>query len=283
MSDRRPIGVFDSGVGGLTVLGELRRQLPGERLLYIADLQHFPYGPRSQAEVREFSHRIIDHLAAQDTKLVVIACNTSTAAAIDSARERFDIPIVGVIHPGAQAAVEATRNGRVAVLSTEGTHRSQQYVHAIREANPGVIVRSMAAPDLVDIVENGEHDSPRARAAVAPLIEECVSWGADTIVLGCTHYPLLIPVIEEVLAGRDVTVVDSATTTAARVARILAVNRLESGDATAPPPRLYVTAGPSRFAQTARRLFGDGASPELLDLWGEREVSGASRAAEPVS
>ncbi len=137
MSDSRPIGVFDSGVGGLTVLRELRRRLPAERLLYVADLEHFPYGPRPQRQVRDLAMGIIAMLVTMDTKLVVIACNTATAAALHVAREHFDIPIIGVIAPGAQAAASATRTGRIAVLSTEGTRASGEYVHAIKEAEPG--------------------------------------------------------------------------------------------------------------------------------------------------
>ena len=148
MSDSRPIGVFNSGVGGLTVLREIRRQMPAERLIYVADLEHFPYGPRSQAQVRGLALDIIGMLAGMDTKLVVIACNTATAAALHAARERFDIPVVGVIAPGAQAAAAATRNGRVAVLSTEGTRASGEYVHAIREANPGIVVLVRSRPTL---------------------------------------------------------------------------------------------------------------------------------------
>src|ERR1700688_1285318 len=159
MSDSRPIGVFDSGVGGVTVLQELRRQLPREGLLYLADLAKFPYGPRPLADVRERALSIIEFLGGFDTKLVVVACNTATAAALNIARERFDIPIVGVIAPGAQAAAAATRTGRVAVLSTEGTRASGEYVHAVREANPGVLVLSEAASDLVEIVEDGDADT----------------------------------------------------------------------------------------------------------------------------
>src|ERR1700689_693580 len=163
MSDSRPIGVFDSGVGGLTVLHEIRRQMPAEGLIYVADLEHFPYGPRSQAQVRGLALDIIGMLAGMDTKLVVIACNTATAAALHVARERFDIPVVGVIAPGAQAAAAATSNARGAVLSE-------------------------VAPDLVEIVEDGDADAPRAEAALRPVLERILDWDADTVVLGCTHY-----------------------------------------------------------------------------------------------
>lgn len=256
MSDARPIGVFDSGVGGLTVLREVRRQAPAERLLYIADLAHFPYGPRSQAEVRSLALGLIDVLAALDTKLVVIACNTATAAALNTARERCDIPIVGVIAPGAQAAAAATRNGRVAVISTEGTMRSQEYVHAIKEANPGVTVLGLAAPGLVEIVEAGEADSSRADDALHATLEPVRAWGADTLVLGCTHYPLLRPALERVVDGR-LRIIDSAETTAGRVRRILEVNRLRARARSAGGLEVMVTAAPQRFTRTAALLFGD--------------------------
>lgn len=269
MSDVRPIGVFDSGVGGLTVLRELRRQLPAERLVYLADLAHFPYGPRYQEEVRGFAHRIIEFMASLDVKLVVIACNTATAAALQTARERFDVPIVGVIAPGAQAAAQHTRNGRVAVISTEGTFASQQYLHAIKEANPGIGVLAKAAPDLVDIVEQGDGDTPRAEVALRGVLDEVFDWGADTLVLGCTHYPVLRPALARVV-GRRLRVVDSAETTAARVKRIIRVNRLESGNDAAPPPRLMTTAEPERFARVASLFWGETvAPPELVDLWSE--------------
>jgi glutamate racemase len=278
MSDTRPIGVFDSGVGGLTVLAQLHARLPGERLTYLADLAHFPYGPRYQHEVREYALRIIEHLVSLDTKLVVVACNTATAAALNAARERFDVPVVGVIAPGAQAAVEATRNGRVAVISTEGTRASQEYVHAIKEANPGVGVLGLAVPDLVDIVEAGDAEGPRAEAILRDVLTEITGWGADTLVLGCTHYPLLRPTIERVLQGRTLEVVDSAETTAERVVRILAVNRLATGGDAAVAPELLVTAAPRRFAMTAELLFG-GALPEptLLPLWDEAVLTGATQ------
>jgi glutamate racemase len=254
MSDTRPIGVFDSGVGGLTVLHQLHTRLPAERLTYLADLAHFPYGPRYQQEVRDFALRIIDHLVGLDTKLVVVACNTATAAALNMARERFD--------------------GRVAVISTEGTRASQEYLHAIKEANPGVGVLGLAVPELVEIIEAGEATSPRAEAVVGAVVDEVTGWGADTLVLGCTHYPLLRPTLERVLDGRPLTVVDSAETTAARVARILAVNRLEATGAARPTPQLLVTGAPRQFSDTAELLFGDPLPPPtVVELWADAGVS----------
>jgi glutamate racemase len=264
MSDSRPIGVFDSGVGGLTVLREIRRQMPAEGLIYVADLEHFPYGPRSQGQVRDLALDIIAMLVGMDTKLVVIACNTATAAALHAARERFDIPVVGVIAPGAQAAAAATRNGRVAVLSTEGTRTSGEYVHAIKEANPGIVVLSEVAADLVEIVEDGDADTPRADAALRPVLERIFDWHADTLVLGCTHYPLLRPALRRLIGSRRLRVVDSADTTAARVARIVAVNRIGAGETAAPAAEtlamrteMLVTAAPARFRTSAARLFDE--------------------------
>lgn len=271
MSDSRPIGVFDSGVGGLTVLREIRRQQPAEGLIYVADLEHFPYGPRSQAQVRDLALDIIAMLVGMDTKLVVIACNTATAAALHVARERFDIPVVGVIAPGAQAAAATTRNGRVAVLSTEGTRASGEYIHAIKEANPGIVVLSEVAADLVEIVEDGDADTPRADAALRPVLERIFAWHADTLVLGCTHYPLLRPALQRLIGARRLRVVDSAATTAARVARIVAVNRIGAGEMPAPGPRtlamrteLLVTAAPARFRASAARLFDEPLSEPRL-------------------
>jgi glutamate racemase len=264
MSDSRPIGVFDSGVGGLTVLREIRQQMPAEALIYVADLGHFPYGPRSQSQVRGLALDIIAMLAAMDTKLVVIACNTATAAALHVARERFDIPVVGVIAPGAQAAAAATRNGRVAVLSTEGTRASGEYVHAIKEANPGIAVLSEVAADLVEIVEDGDADTARADAALAPVLRRIVDWRADTLVLGCTHYPLLRPALRRLIGNRRLRVVDSADTTAARVKRIVAVNRIGADGAAATDSEslvarteMLVTAAPARFRTSAARIFGE--------------------------
>lgn len=260
MSDPRPIGVFDSGVGGLTVLRELQRQLPNESTIYFGDLGHFPYGPRYQAQVRHFALNIIRFLEKLDVKLVVIACNTATAAALNAAREAFDIPIVGVITPGAEAAVATTKNRKVGVISTEGTLQSGEYLHAIREANPTIGVLPRAAPRLVELVEAGKSQAPETEAVLRGDLEEIQRFGADTLILGCTHYPLLRPLIEKIV-GPDMRVVDSAETTAARVKRVLAKNGLESGDNETARHQIYVTGSPERFTKTARILFGQDLPP----------------------
>jgi glutamate racemase len=267
MADSRPIGVFDSGVGGLTVLREIHDRLPDESTIYLGDLKHFPYGPRYQEEVKGFAFDIIEYLQSRDVKLVVIACNTATAAALNQAREKFDIPIIGVIGPGAQAAVEATRRNLVGVISTEGTQLSQEYLHAIKDADPMVGVYQKACPDLVEIVEDGDADTPRAEAALRNDLAEIVQLGADVLVLGCTHYPLLRNSIDRVFPGAF-KLVDSAQTTAAKVERQLKHAGMAAEPGSAPHHELIVTAVPRRFNEVAAILFGQEV-PEVteVDLW----------------
>jgi glutamate racemase len=255
-------------VGGLTVLRAIHERLPLERTVYVGDLKHFPYGPRYQEEVKGFAFDIIRYLESRDVKLVVIACNTATAAALDQAREVFDVPIVGVISPGAQAAVEATRKGLVGVISTEGTRLSQEYLHAIKELDPMVGVFQKACPDLVEIVEAGEAGSPGAEAALRRDLAEIVALGADVLVLGCTHYPLLRPAIERVCPGAF-TLVDSASTTAAMVERRLDRARMRAAADDGPVEHeLLVTAVPDRFEDVAQILFGRPIpAVRELDLW----------------
>ena len=263
--DRRPIGIFDSGVGGLTVLKGIRERLPLEPTIYVADLLHFPYGPRYQDEVRGFAIDIIRYLESRDVKLVVIACNTATAAALNQARELFELPIIGVISPGAQAAVEATRNNRIGVISTEGAMRSQEYLHAIKEIDPMVGVYQKACPELVEIVEAGQADSTRAEDVLRADLADIVRIGADTLILGCTHYPHLRPAINRVYPG-VFTLIDSATPTAAKVEGHLEHSRLR---ATGGSPRheVLVTDTPKHFDEIAANLFGDAIEAEEVEIW----------------
>ncbi len=268
MGDQRPIGIFDSGVGGLTVLKAIRERLPLEPTIYVADLLHFPYGPRYQEEVRGFALDIVRYLESRDVKLVVIACNTATAAALNQARELFELPIIGVISPGAQAAVEATKNNRIGVISTEGTLRSQEYLHAIKEIDPMIGVYQKACPELVAMVEEGEADSPRAEKVLRRDLADIVQLGADTLVLGCTHYPLLKPAIARVYPG-SFEMIDSATTTAAKVERHLEHSRLRA-DGGEPRHEVLVTAVPQRFDTIAAHLFGEAIEAEEVTIWQEQ-------------
>jgi glutamate racemase len=269
MSDPRPIGIFDSGVGGLTVLKAIRERLPLESTIYVADLLHFPYGPRYQDEVRGFAIDIIRYLETRDVKLVVIACNTATAAALNHARELFEVPIVGVISPGAQAAVDATKNNRIGVISTEGTMRSQEYLHAIKEIDPMVGVYQKACPELVEIVESGQADSKRAEQVLHRDLADIVQLGADTLVLGCTHYPLLKPAIARVYPGAF-ELIDSATTTADKVERHLDHSRLRGGGE--PHHEVLVTGVPEHFDEVAANLFGEAIHAQEVRIWEESKA-----------
>jgi glutamate racemase len=274
MSDRRPIGVFDSGVGGLTVLREIVRRTPAESTVYLGDNARAPYGVRSDAEVLAFSQECLDRLVEQDVKAIVVACNTSTAVALGALRRRYDLPVLGVIRAGASAAALATRNRRVGVIATPATIRSHAYFGGIKDENPAVEVYEHATPTLVPLVEAGELAGPIAEGAVAealaPLLGERDADGEsifprppgatiDTLLLGCTHYPLLRDIIAA-LAGDHVAIVDSATATASALAELLEINGLEAhpDDGVAATHRQLTTGDPESFAALAGRLFRDG-------------------------
>ena len=255
-ADPRPIGVFDSGVGGLTVLAELQRRLPDESTVYLGDNARAPYGPRPADEVRRFTLECVAWLLRQDVKLLVLACNTATARALDLVRAGAEIPVVGVIRPGAVAAVAATRTRHVAVIATAGTVESGAYADAIGEADAAATVRQRACPDLVPMVEAGVTDGLRAETVVRGYLEPLFAEdnSIDTLLLGCTHYPLLRPVIERV-AGPGVHVVDSAFTTALAVEDLLdALGGRAEGPAT---HRVATTGAIEPFVAVAERLFGD--------------------------
>ena len=272
MSDPRPIGVFDSGVGGLTVLSEILRRAPSESTVYLGDNDRAPYGIRSDAEVLAFSTEALDALVERDVKAIVVACNTSTAVGLTQFRHRYDLPILGVVRPGAVTAALTTRNRRVGVIATPATVRSRAYFAAIKDENPAVEVYEHATPAFVPLVEAGMLSGPEVEAAVAeglaPLLGERDAEGEfvfplppsariDTLLLGCTHYPLLRPVIEAV-AGDGIAIVDSATATASAVTELLAINGLEAPDGGAAPVHVQLTTGDvDAFRTVARRLFGD--------------------------
>jgi glutamate racemase len=267
----RPIGVFDSGVGGLTVLKELRKQLPSESTIYLGDEARMPYGEREASEVLEFTRQAMRWFAGEaDPKLLLIACNTATAAALETVREESRVPIIGVIRPGAAAAISATARHAVGVLATRLTVRSGAYVRAVRDLDPLVDVLQVPAPKLVPLIEAGAARSDEARAAVreyvTPMLSEgaVVAPGVDTILLGCTHYPLVRWAIEEV-AGPSVRVVDSATTTALAVREVLDSHGLRSNAATA-THRLFATGEARRFRELAQAMFKEEVAVEEATL-----------------
>jgi glutamate racemase len=291
VSDPRPIGVFDSGVGGLTVLREILRRLPFESTVYLGDNARAPYGVRSDDEVRRFSMQALDELVKRDVKALVVACNTSTSVALGDFRRRYDLPVLGVVRPGAAAAALATRNRRVGVIATPATVRSRAYFNAIKDENPAVEVYEHATPSLVPLVETGRLSGPdveeAVRRAIAPLLGERDGDGEfifplppsariDTLLLGCTHYPLLAGLLRECV-GDSVAIVDSATATASSLAELLSVNALEApgttrgtaadaGMAGHEPPdetagrpvhRQLTTGDVDIFRTVAERMFGE--------------------------
>jgi glutamate racemase len=270
VTDQRPIGVFDSGVGGLTVLREIIRRTPDEPTLYLGDNDRAPYGTRDDEEVLTFSTQALDALVDRDVKALVVACNTSTAVGLTAFRRRYDLPVLGVIRPGAAAAALATRNRRVGVIATPATIRSHAYFNAIKDENPAVEVYEHATPALVPMVEAGELSGEVAETTVArslgALIGERDGDGEsifprppgatiDTLLLGCTHYPLLRPVIAG-LVGESVAIVDSATATASALVELLSMNGLEAPAGSMPTHVQLTTGDPARFDAVARRLFG---------------------------
>jgi len=256
-TDPRPIGVFDSGVGGLTVLAELRRRLPAESTLYLGDNARAPYGPRSADEVRAFTLESVAWLLAQDVKVLVLACNTATAHALPLVREVATVPVLGVVRPGAISAAASTRAGHVGVIATAGTVASGAYPAAVGEADPALIVTQQACPELVPMVEAGQLSGPVAEATVRGYLGEL--FGADpridTLLLGCTHYPLLRPLIEKV-AGPQVAVVDSAFTTALATEDLLDALGGRAAHAGPGANRIVTTGDVSTFTAVAATVFG---------------------------
>ena len=251
--DGRPIGIFDSGAGGLTVLHDLLVTMPNEDFVYLGDGARCPYGPRPADEVRRFALEVGSYLERAGVKLIVNACNTATAAALPLLQERLEVPIVGVLAPEAHAAVQATRNRRIGVLATEATVESGRYAHVIRTLDAGAAVVSVACPKLVPMIEsNGPNDALVAavREYAAPLKEA----GVDTVILGCTHYPLVRPVFERVF-GRGTTLVFSADETAREVAETLE-RKGNANDAAREGEVTFLTTGsPADFQALGERFL----------------------------
>jgi len=256
-----PIGIFDSGVGGLTVARAILDQLPNESTLYIGDTARGPYGPRSLAEVREFALETMDFLVEQGVKAIVIACNTASAAMLRDARERYSIPVIEVIQPAVRRAVAATRTGNIGVIGTRATIDSKAYVDAFAAA-PQLQITSIACPLFVEYVERGETSGVEitkvAREYLAPVMDAKV----DTLVLGCTHYPLLTGVISYVM-GEGITLVSSAEETAKDLYRTLVENGLLRSQSSTPATHRFLATGDAKAFETlARRFLG----PEVTQV-----------------
>jgi glutamate racemase len=264
-----PIGIFDSGVGGLTVARAVLDQLPHEPMVYVGDTARGPYGPRPIPEVRAYALDVMDHLVDQGVKLLVIACNSASAAVLRDARERYAVPVVEVIQPAVRRAVRVTRTGRVGVIGTRATVASGAYVDAFAAA-PDITLVQQACPRFVEFVEAGVTGGNELQAVAHEYLDPVVEQGVDTVVLGCTHYPLLAGVISYVV-GADVTLVSSADETAQDVYRTLVAHGLER-DAALPEPdhRFLATGDPASFAALARRFLG----PEVVAVEHATEVTG---------
>jgi glutamate racemase len=262
-----PIGIFDSGYGGLTVARAVLDQLPHESIAYFGDTARAPYGPRPIAQTREFALECLDRLVDHGVKTLVIACNTASAAVLHDARERYDVPVVEVIRPAVRRAARATRNHRVGVISTQGTHQSGAYVDAFAAA-PHLDVTSVPCPRFVEFVETGQTTGPEVIEVARDYLRPLVEGDVDTLVLGCTHYPLLTGAISYVM-GDGVTLVSSADETAKDVYRVLADRDALRDPALPPPTHGFTTTGDAQaFRALARRFLG----PEVGDFHGDGSV-----------
>ncbi len=253
-----PIGVFDSGLGGLTVAREIMRNLPREKIVYFGDTARVPYGSKSRQTVERYSRQIVRFLKTQEIKAIVIACNTATAFAIDAVREEADLPVIGVIEPGARVACAETGNGRIGVIATRATVGSGAYTEALRSLRPDVRVIEKACPLLVPLVEEGLLHDPVTDEIIMRYLDEVLENGVDTLILGCTHYPLLRSAIRK-LVGDSIRLVNPAYETARSLAELLEEKQLECTvprSADDPSPyRFFVSDQAERFAEFANMIL----------------------------
>ena len=251
----KAIGIFDSGVGGLTVLKELIKTLPQEDTIYFGDSARFPYGTKSPETIVRYSLEIASFLSSREIKLLVVACNTASAVALEALNQELTIPVVGVIEPGARRAVSVTRTGKIGVIGTEGTIRSGAYAKAIKRINPAVEVLTRSCPLFVPLAEEGWIENEVARLTARTYLRGLKEEGVDTLVLGCTHYPLLKGIIAEVM-GEGVSLVDSGEETARTVTSILSQRELLRPHTEQGNHHYYVTDVPAGFIRIGNRLFG---------------------------
>ena len=252
--DKRAIGVFDSGLGGLTVVKELIEELPGENIVYFGDTARIPYGTRSKDTVEKYSSQCIRFLQTQNVKMVVVACNTVSSCCLDTLRNRFDIPIVGVIEPGAEAAIAATKNGKIGIIGTRGTISSGAYERALLGHNPNVCLFSKPCSLFVPIVEEGWSDTEVAYLTAKEYLSNLKKEKIDTLILGCTHYPLLTGVIHRVMED-NVTLIDPAEGTARLVAKSLAKNNMLNLSEDTGKAKFFVSDFGQKFEQIGSRFL----------------------------
>ena len=254
--NRAPVGIFDSGIGGLTVARAIYERLPYESTIYFGDTARVPYGPKSPDTVRRYSLEILHWLLAQGVKAVVIACNTSTAHALEALQGASPVPVIGVIDPGARAAVSAMRRGPIGVIGTAGTIASNAYARAIQAASPGTAVEQKACPLFVPLVEEGWFDHPAAELIAAEYLAPMKRARVEVLVLGCTHYPLLKPLLQRTL-GPEIRLIDSGEETAASVQAALRSSGLDAPPNATPEHRFVVSDDEARFRQVGSRFIGE--------------------------
>ncbi len=254
MSDKRPIGVFDSGVGGLTVMAQMQKILPGEDIVYFGDTARVPYGTKSKETITKFSVENVEFLMEKDVKLVVVACNTASSLSLDFLKRCFRVPIIGVIEPGAKGAVSVTRNNRIGVIGTNATISSCAYEKAIRKINPRMAVSKASCPLFVPLVEEGWIDKPVTRQIVSTYLAPLKTAKVDTLIMGCTHYPLLREIIQRVM-GRSVMLVDSAKEVTRESKIILDSAGLLNNAERKGKHSYFVSDEPFRFVSVAERFL----------------------------
>ncbi|WP_429939825.1 MULTISPECIES: glutamate racemase [unclassified Enterococcus] len=251
LSDNRPIGFIDSGVGGLTVVKEALKQLPNENILYLGDTARCPYGPRPAEQVIQYTWEMTNFLIEKGIKMLVIACNTATSVALEEIKKNVNIPVVGVIMPGTRAAVKATKNNRVGVIGTAGTVKSGAYENFLKEKAPELVVDSLACPKFAPLVESNQAHSSVAKKVVAETLAPLLKQNLDTLILGCTHYPLLRPIIKNVM-GENVTLIDSGAETVGEVSMLLDYFEIANTPKNSTKSRMFYTTGsPKMFQEIA--------------------------------
>jgi len=253
---QQPIAVLDSGVGGLTVVKEVMRQLPCEQILYFGDTARAPYGPRAAEEVARFTREIVDYLIQFNPKMIVIACNTATAVALEDIRSRVEVPVIGVINPGARAAFRRTRSGVVGVIGTEGTVRSGAYETALKQLSSRIETVSLACPSFVTLVEEGNFRSARAQEIVAETLSPLRAPGMDCLILGCTHYPFLADSISQAM-GPEVVLINSAEETAREIHEVLERSNALAVEGETSVHRFFCSGEPVRFREIAQIWLGE--------------------------
>lgn len=257
-NNKRPIGIFDSGVGGLTVFSEIRKRFPSEDLIYFGDTARVPYGPKSDNTIREYSVQNARFLNGFRVKLIVVACNTSSAIALDFLKKHFNVPVIGVIEPGAGKAVKATLNGNIGIIGTEGTINSNAYPQAIHKLNGDITTHSYSCPLFVPLVEEGWHNHPAALTIAAEYLNPLLKKEIDTLVLGCTHYPMIKNTIKQI-TGDSIRLIDSACSTADYLLNYLPQSSKPTGK-----DMFFVSDNQHKFIKLASRILAK--KPEKVHI-----------------